>query len=93
MGNIKQKEDINENPDDNIFVLPVGKSRTQEMRERRQTQEFPGLDDDLKKTLRNIGGTLVRSEEYLPPSSSNAETFTPDELRSKNQHQQDKQVP
>lgn len=70
MGTIKQKEKINENPDDEIFIIPVWKSRNQELADRMRQREFPGSDDILP-LLEKVGGTLVRSEEYLPTTSSN----------------------
>jgi hypothetical protein len=65
MGSIKQKENINKNPDDEFFIMPVWKTRTQELADRMRQREFPGSDDILPM-LEKVGGTLVKSEEYLP---------------------------
>lgn len=69
MGSIKQKEKINGNPDDEIFIIPVWKSRNQELADRIRQREFPGSDDILPM-LEKVGGTLIKSEEYLPTTSS-----------------------
>lgn len=66
VGTIKQKEKINENPDDEIFIMPVWKSRNQELDDRRRQREFPGSDDILPM-VEKVGGTLIKSEEHLPP--------------------------
>jgi hypothetical protein len=77
MGSIKQKEKINENPDDEIFIMPVWKSRNQELADRMRQREFPGSDDILPM-LEKVGGTLIRSEEYLP--TRDKETMSNKEL-------------
>jgi hypothetical protein len=56
MGSIKQKEKINENPDNEIFIIPLWKSRNQELADRMRQREFPGSDDILPM-LEKIGGT------------------------------------
>jgi hypothetical protein len=70
MGSIKQKEKINENPDDEIFTIPVWKGRNQELADRMRQKEFPGSDDMLPM-LEKVGGTLIKSEEYLQTTSEN----------------------
>ena len=89
MGSIKQKEKINENPDDEIFIVPVWKSRNQELEDRMRQSEFPGSDDILPM-LEKIGGTLIRSEEYLPvvgkETMSNEELDKERESRNKSQN-------
>jgi len=77
MGSIKQKEKINENPDDEIFIIPVWKSRTQELADRIREREFPG-SDDIMPMLRKINATLVKSEEYLP--TGDKKTFSKQRL-------------
>jgi hypothetical protein len=74
---IKQKEKINKNPDDEIFIIPLGKTRNQELADRMRQREFPGSDDILPM-LEKIGGTLIKSEEYLP--TCDKETFSKQEL-------------
>jgi hypothetical protein len=66
MGNIKQKEQVNQNPDNDIFVKPLSKSRKEELAERRR-QKGQASYDDIKNMLQNVGGHIVASEEYLPP--------------------------
>jgi hypothetical protein len=89
MGSIKQKEKINKNPDDEIFIIPVWKSRNQELADRMRQREFPGSDDILPM-LEKIGGTLIRSEEYLPvvgkETMSNEEFAKQRESRNKFQN-------
>jgi hypothetical protein len=75
---IKQKEKINKNPDDEIFIMPVWKSRNQELADRLRQREFPGSDDILPM-LEKIGGTLIKSEEHLP-QGADKETMSNEEL-------------
>jgi hypothetical protein len=70
-GSIKQKVKINENPDYDIFIKPVLKTRVQELADCRREREFSGLDDDLHKLLMKSNATLLKSEEYLPTTSAN----------------------
>ena len=80
MRSIKQKEKINENPDDAIYCYPVWKTRTQELADRRREREFPGLDDDLHSLLVKSNATLVKSEEHLPTSVNDKQTLSRQEL-------------
>ena len=59
-----------QNPDDEIFIIPLWKSRTQELADRMRQMEFPGSDDILPM-LEKVGGTLIKSEEHLPTTSVN----------------------
>ncbi|MFL6323274.1 MAG: hypothetical protein ACJ71P_10385 [Nitrososphaeraceae archaeon] len=70
MGSTKQKEKIKENPDDDVYIILVWKSRNQELADRMSQREFPG-SDDIVPMLEKIGGTLIKSEEYLQTTSVN----------------------
>jgi hypothetical protein len=80
--NIKQKEQVNQNPDDNIFVKPIGKSRKEELADRRK-QRGQASYDDIKNMLQNVGGHIVTSEEYLPPGDW--QTHTGEEWKKLNE--------
>ncbi|MFL6377613.1 MAG: hypothetical protein ACJ72R_09160 [Nitrososphaeraceae archaeon] len=41
MGSTKQKEKIKENPDDDVYIILVWKSRNQELADRMSQREFP----------------------------------------------------
>jgi integrase/recombinase XerD len=73
----EEKEKINENPDDDVFIKPVWKTRTQELADRRREREFPG-SDDIMPMLRKNKATLVKSEEYL--HTGDKETFSKQRL-------------
>jgi hypothetical protein len=64
-------------------------SRVERIREKRRALEFPGLDDDLRRTVSKVGGTIVKTEEHLP--TGDKQTLTGDELNnmreSRNKHQ------
>src|SRR5215208_6121837 len=36
-------------------------SRVERIREKRRALEFPGLDDDLRRTVSKVGGTIVKT--------------------------------
>lgn len=86
---IKQKEKISKNPDEEIFIIPLWKSRNQELADRMRQREFPGSDDILP-LLEKVGGTLIRSEEYLPnvdkETMSSEELYKERESRNKSQN-------
>lgn len=65
MGSIKQKEKVGVNVNDEIYVRPITKTRTQEMQDRLKERQF-GNYDDLKDYLGRVGGHMVHQTETLP---------------------------
>jgi hypothetical protein len=82
--NIKQKEKISENPDENIHCLPVGKSRSQEQADRMRQNRFAGYDGDLKM-LELKGYRITSTTEVLPTGDAETLFFTSDELKKQQQ--------
>jgi hypothetical protein len=48
------------------------------LQQKKQAQDFPGRDDDLRRTVANVRGTIIKTEEYLP--TGDKETLTGDEM-------------
>ena len=70
--------DVIPNPDEQVGFVSKG-TRMEELRQKKQAQEFPGLDDDLRRIVANAKGTIVKTEEYLP-TTGDKDTLTADEL-------------
>ncbi len=78
--NIKQRERLDKEgtPDDNIFVIPLQKSRKQELEDRKRQRDLAPISDIKNMTLLR-GMSLVRTEEIQ--SSGDAQTTSSDELK------------
>jgi hypothetical protein len=90
MGNIKQKERINKesNNDDDIYCVPLMKSRTQQLEERRRQRDMRYLDD-MKDIMIKRNYTVVKSEQYLP--TSDMRTVSREELKKMHEYRNTKQ--
>ena len=58
------KNEFSANGDD-VFCIPLTKSRTQQLEYEMKQRLFPGYDSDLEQ-IEKQGGVLIRSVEWLP---------------------------
>ena len=66
MGNIKQKERINKedtSAEDDVYCVPLIKSRTQELQDRRRQKDMASIAD-IRSIVEPRGYNLIRSEEH-----------------------------
>ena len=64
MGNIKQKENINANPSEDIPIAHTP-TRAEQLAKREYDKKF-AYADDIMPMLKKVGGTLIESEQRLP---------------------------
>jgi hypothetical protein len=80
--NIKQKESIDEESsmESEVYCRPIGKSRKQELEDRRRERDFASVAD-IKPLLDKYAGTssLVDSVEHQP--SGDVQTTSSEELK------------
>ena len=81
MGSIKQKEQVNDNPDEDIPIASKG-TRTQELAQRRYKKQFE-YADDIMPMLKKVGGTLVDSKQN--PPQADKRTYTGEEWKKLNE--------
>ncbi len=65
MGSIKQKEQVSDNPDDQVWVKPLMKSRKQQLAEKYERKTL-GNYDDIKPMLQKMKAQIVNQVETLP---------------------------
>ena len=54
-------------------------SRIEQLRAKKQAGAFPGLDDDLRRTVAKAGGTIVSTNEHIP-TTGDTPTLSGEEL-------------
>jgi|ERR671919_201766 hypothetical protein len=87
MGNVKQKESIDEESsmENEAYCRPIGKSRKQELEDRRRQRDMASVAD-IKPLLDKYGASsLVDSVEHQP--SGDVQTTSSEELRKVREYQ------